>query len=244
MRESAARVRKNIGEVLADLRAEFPDEDIKAPKLRFLEAEGLIKPERTQSGYRKYSVDDMERLRYIITMQREHYLPLKVIREHLDAMDRGLEPPLVNGKPVAPRVVITPDGTPDADSYRAERTDVRISRKELLKTAEISEELLDQLETFGLVKLRPGARHYDSDALLIAKTAGELAAYGFEPRHLRSFKTAADREVGLVEQLVTTLRRSREDGAEGRAAQAMDEVAALSVRLHAALVKSGLRSLR
>lgn len=244
MRESAARTRKNIGEVLADLRAEFPEEDIKAPKLRFLEAEGLIKPERTQSGYRKYSTDDMERLRYIIRMQREHYLPLKVIREHLDAMDRGLEPPLVNGQPVAPRVVIAPDGTPDAESYRAERSDVRISRKELLKTAQISEELLEQLEGFGLVRMRPGARHYDSDALAVARTAGELATYGFEPRHLRSFKTAADREVGLIEQLITTLRRSREDGAEGRAAQAMDEVAALSVRLHAGLVRAGLRSLR
>ncbi len=244
MRESAVRARKNIGEVLADLRAEFPDEDIKAPKLRFLEAEGLIKPERTQSGYRKYSVHDMERLRYIITMQREHYMPLKVIREHLDAIDRGLESPLAAAAPLSPLVRIAPDGTPDADSYRAERTDVRISRKELLKTANISEELLDQLEGFGLVRLRTGARHYDSDALAVAKTAGELAAFGFEPRHLRSFKTAADREVGLIEQMVTAIRRSREDGAEGRASQAIDEVAALSVRLHAALVKAGLRSLR
>lgn len=244
MRESAARARKNIGEVLADLRAEFPEEDIKAPKLRFLEAEGLIKPERTASGYRKYSVQDMERLRYIITMQREHYMPLRVIREHLDAIDRGLQSPLANPSPMAPQVRIAPDGTPDAESYRAERTDLRISRKELLKTAGISEELLEQLEGFGLIKLRTGARHYDSDALAVAKTAGELAAFGFEPRHLRSFKTAADREVGMIEQLVTAIRRSREDGAEGRASQAIDEVAALSVRLHAALVKAGLRSLR
>ena len=242
MRQSTAR--KNIGEVLADLRAEFPDQDIKASKLRFLEADGLIKPERTQSGYRKYSVQDMERLRYIITMQREYGLPLSVINEHLEAMDRGLQPPLVNGVSLAPRVVVAPDGTPDAESYRAERSDVRISRKELLKTAEISEELLEQLEAFGLVRLRTGARHYDSDALAVARAAGELASYGFEPRHLRSFKTAADREVGLIEQLVTTIRRSREDGAEGRAAQAIDEVAALSVRLHASLVRSGLRSLR
>lgn len=244
MRESAARARKNIGEVLADLRAEFPEEDIKAPKLRFLEAEGLIKPERTPSGYRKYSTEDMERLRYIITMQREHYLPLKVIREHLDAMDRGLEPPLVNGQPVAPRVVLASDGTPGADAYRAERTDLRISRKELLKTAEISEGLLEQLETFGLVKVRTGSRYYDSDALQVATVAGELAAFGLEPRHLRAFKTAADREVGLVEQLLAPVRRSREDGAQGRAGQAMDEIAALSVRLHAALVRTGLRSLR
>ena len=91
---------------------------------------------------------------------------------------------------------------------------------------------------------RTGSRHYDADALVIAKVAGELSSYGIEPRHLRAFKTAADREVGLVEQIVAPIRRSREDGAEGRAAQTMDEMAVLSVRLHAALVKAGLRSLR
>ncbi|HEX7716064.1 MAG TPA: MerR family transcriptional regulator, partial [Marmoricola sp.] len=90
MRQAA---RRSIGQALAELTAEFPDEDIKESKLRFLEAEGLVEPERTPSGYRKYSTQDMERLRYIIRMQREHYLPLKVIREHLDAMDRGIEPP-------------------------------------------------------------------------------------------------------------------------------------------------------
>jgi DNA-binding transcriptional MerR regulator len=236
-------VRKNIGEVLADLRAEFPDEDIKAPKLRFLEAEGLIKPERTPSGYRKYSTADMERLRYIITMQRDHYLPLRVIKEHLEAIDRGLQPATGNGR-VAPRVVLGGDGTPGPEAYRGEPADVRISRKELVKTAEISEELLDQLEAFGLVRMRPGARHYDSDAVAVAQAAGELAAFGLEPRHLRAFRTAADREVGLVEQVVSPIRRSREDGAEGRAAQAMAEIAALSVRLHATLVRAGLRASR
>ncbi len=92
--------------------------------------------------------------------------------------------------------------------------------------------------------VRPGSKHYDADALVVAKVAGELASYGLEPRHLRAFKTSADREVGLIEQVLTPIRRSREDGAEGRAAQTMDELAVLSVRMHAALVKSGLRSLR
>jgi DNA-binding transcriptional MerR regulator len=245
VRQSAAsRARLTIGQALADLKAEFPDEDIKESKIRFLEAEGLVEPERTPSGYRKYSVDDMERLRYIIRMQREHYLPLKVIREHLDAIDRGLEPPVSNSQPTVPRVAFGADGTPGAEMFRSERTDLRISRRELIKTAGISEEILDQLETYGLIKLRAGARHYDGDALVIAQAAGGLAAFGLEPRHLRAFKTAADREVGLIEQIATPIRRSREDGAEGRAAQAIEEMAALSVRLHAALVKSGLRSLR
>jgi DNA-binding transcriptional MerR regulator len=236
--------RKSIGQALAELTAEFPDEDIKESKLRFLESEGLVEPERTPSGYRKYSTQDMERLRYIIRAQREQYLPLKVIREHLDAIDRGLEPPSPHGGPSVPAGVLG-DGSAAAELLRGDRNDVRISRRELIKTAEITEELLEQLETFGLVHTRAGSRqHYDGDALVVARTAGALAAFGIEPRHLRAFKTSADREVGLVEQVVSPLRHSREDGAEGRAAQVTDEIAALSLRLHATLVRAGLRGLR
>jgi DNA-binding transcriptional MerR regulator len=236
--------RRSIGQALAELTAEFPDEDIKESKLRFLEAEGLVEPERTPSGYRKYSTTDMERLRYIIRAQREHYLPLKVIKEHLDAMDRGLEPPVPNGTPLVPAGGLG-EGSAAAELLRSDRSDVRISRRELIKTAEITEELLDQLEAFGLVHTRAGSRqHYDGDALVVARTAGALAAFGIEPRHLRAFKTSADREVGLVEQIVSPIRRSREDGAEGRAAQATEEIAALSLRLHATLVRTGLRGLR
>jgi DNA-binding transcriptional MerR regulator len=235
VRQSA---RKSIGQALADLSAEFPEEDIKESKLRFLESEGLVEPERTPSGYRKYSVDDMERLRYIIRAQREHYLPLKVIKEHLEAIDRGLEPPALNGGPTVPL------GDTTGDLLRGDRSDVRVSRRELVKTADITEDLLTQLEGFGLVRTRPGSKHYDADAVVVAKAAGELAAFGIEPRHLRAFKTAADREIGLVEQVVSPIRRSREDGAEGRAAQAVEEIASLSLRLHATLVRTGLRSLR
>ncbi|MFL6108215.1 MAG: MerR family transcriptional regulator [Marmoricola sp.] len=240
MRQTA---RKSIGQALADLSAEFPEEDIKESKLRFLESEGLVEPERTPSGYRKYSVDDMERLRYIIRMQRDHYLPLKVIRDHLEAIDRGLEPPAPNGSPRVPAGVLGHPGTA-SDLLRGDRSDVRVSRRELVKTAEITEDLLTQLEGYGLVRTRPGSKHYDADAVVIAKAAGELAAFGIEPRHLRAFKTAADREVGLVEQIVAPIRRSREDGAEGRAAQAMEDIATLSLKLHATLVRSGLRPMR
>jgi len=145
---------------------------------------------------------------------------------------------------VVPRVVLDGDGLPSSASYGPERSDLRVSRRELVKTAGITEELLEQLEAYGLVRTRTGSQHYDGEALVIARTAGELAAFGIEPRHLRAFKTAADREVGLVEQVVSPIRRSREEGAEGRAAQAINEIAALSVRLHASLVKVGLRSLR
>lgn len=240
MRQGAV---KSIGQAHADLVAEFPEVEIKESKLRFLDAEGLVVPERTPSGYRKYSISDMEKLRYIIRAQRDYHLPLKVIKEHLDAIDRGLEPPQLNGGPTVPREAMG-ESTAAAQLLASDRHDVRISRRELIKTAGITEEILDQLETYGLVKTRTGTKFYDSDGLTVAQAAGELASFGIEPRHLRAFKTAADREVGLVEQVVTPIRRSREEGAEGRAAQAMDEIAALSLRLHAALVRSGLRPLR
>lgn len=238
---ASSRARLSIGEVLGQLRPDFPGLNIS--KIRFLEAEGLIEPERTPSGYRKFSHADVERLRYVLTCQREHYLPLKVIREHLDAIDRGLEPPALSAPaPQVPRVVLGGDGLPSAEAFAAGATELRLSRAELLGTAEIGEELLEQLESYGLVTPRPGRAPYDGDALVIAKTAGELAAFGLEPRHLRAFKTAADREVGLVEQVVSGMRRSREAGAAGRAEEVANQIAALSVRLHATLVKRGLHA--
>lgn len=235
---AASRARMTIGQVLDLLRGDFPGVSIS--KIRFLEDQGLIKPERTPAGYRKFTSADVDRLRYILRMQRDHYLPHKVIGEHLDAIDRGLEPPAIDGVvPTVPRVSLAPDGLPSPESFRAS-SDVRLSRRELIKIAEISEDLLAELEQFGLVTPRLGTGHYDTDALVVAKTARELADFGIEPRHLRAFKTAADREVGLVEQVVAPLRRSRDASANGRVEDAASEIAALSVRLHATLVKAGL----
>jgi DNA-binding transcriptional MerR regulator len=236
---ASARARMNIGQVLDQLRPDFPG--ITIPKIRFLEDKGLIKPERTPAGYRKFSEDDVDRLRYVLRMQRDHYLPLKVIGEHLDAIDRGLEPPPIESVvPTVPKVALAADGMPSPESF-SRASDVRLSRRELVKVAEISEDLLAQLEQFGLVSSRWATGHYDADALVVARTARELADFGFEPRHLRAFKTAADREVGLVEQVVAPLARGRDAAARGRAEDAVSEIAALSVRLHATLVKTGLR---
>lgn len=233
----------SIGEVLSLLRADFPEVSIS--KIRFLEAEGLIEPDRTPSGYRKFSHRDVERLRYVLTSQREHYLPLKVIKDHLDAIDRGLDPPAVPGAgPQVPRVVLAGDGFPTADTFAPDAAELRLSRAELLEGAEIAEPFLEQLEAFGLVRTRPGTGHYDGDALVVAKTAGELAAFGVEPRHLRAFKNAADREVGLVEQVVSPMRRGRDAAAKARAEDTIGRMAALSVRLHATLVRTGLRTSR
>jgi DNA-binding transcriptional MerR regulator len=229
----------NIGQVLEILRADFPEVTI--PKIRFLEDKGLIKPERTPSGYRKFSAADVDRLRYVLRMQRDHYLPLRVIGEHLDAIDRGLEPPPIEPVvPTVPTVALAADGLPSPESF-GRRSDLRISRRELLKIAEIDEELLTQLEQYALISPIAGTGHFDTDALVVAKTARELADFGFEPRHLRAFKTAADREVGLVEQVVAPLQRGRDTAARARAEEAINEIAALSMRLHATLVKAALR---
>jgi DNA-binding transcriptional MerR regulator len=237
-----ARSAMSIGEVLALLRPDFPDVTIS--KIRFLESEGLVEPERTPSGYRKFLAEDVERLRYVLSAQRDHYLPLRVIKDHLDAIDRGLEPPEgSSGGPRVPRAVTTGAGFPDAETFARDPARLRLSRSELVDAADIAPELLDQVEAYGLVRATSGGpqgSHYDATALVIARTAAELSSFGIEPRHLRAFKTAADREVGLVEQVVTPLLRQRGPESRARAEEVTRELAALSVTLHAALVKAGL----
>ncbi len=229
----------SIGEVLQQLRAEFPDVTIS--KLRFLETEGLVEPARTPSGYRKFSHADVERLRYVLAAQRDHYLPLKVIRVHLDAIDRGLEPPPMGSAdgPRVPRSLVSTAGLPRAEDFRPSGARVRLSREELCASAGLDDATLTQLEGFGLIVIAPGG-HYDGDALTIASTVAELTGYGIEPRHLRQFKVAADREIGLVEQVVAPLTHQRSGTSQVRGAETRRELAALSIRLHAALVKSGL----
>lgn len=231
----------NIGQVLELLRPEHPT--ISIPKIRFLEDKGLVSPVRTPAGYRKYSHADVERLRYVLMLQRDHEQSHKRIAEILDAIDRGLEPPpLVSLIPSVPEVALSPDGMPSPASFR--RTDdLRLSRKEVLKIAEIPEELLARLEDFGLVAPRPGTGHYDTDALVVCTTARELAQFGLEPRHLRAFKAAADREVGLVEQVVAPQRRATDAAAKARTEDTVAQIAALSLKLHATLVKAGLKRL-
>ena len=213
----------SIGEVLAALQREFPDVTIS--KIRFLESEGLVEPARTPSGYRKFSHHDVERLRYVLSAQRDQYLPLRVIKEHLDAIDSGLEPP--DGRPIA-----APDGS-----------EIRMSRSELIEAAGIDSALLQQIEGFGLVAPRTGSAHYDGDALLIARTIAALRGFGLEPRHLRAFRTGAEREAGLIEQVVAPLLRQRDPDANARAEEVAREMGALSVRLHTALVRAALRGI-
>src|SRR4051794_33955487 len=176
MSTSAARAYMTIGEVLGLLSAEFPD--ITVSKIRFLEAEGLIEPERSPSGYRKFAPADVERLRFILGAQRDHYLPLRVIKEHLDAIDHGQAPP-----PLEDRRHRSPRGLVATESVYDDTADVRLTRGQLLDAAGVDPEVLAELEEFGLLS-RTGGR-YDGDALTIARAAAQLRAFGFEARHLR-----------------------------------------------------------
>lgn len=223
----------SIGTVLIQLRDEFPEVTIS--KIRFLEAEGLIEPQRTPSGYRKFAPRDVERLAQVLRMQRDHYLPLKVIREHLDALARGEQPVLPS--PGDRRDLA--DGVWETDPGAA--TAARIGRSELLAAAEVDEDRLAEWESYGLIV--PAAEGgYDAEMVTVAKLVADLGRFGLEPRHLRAMRASADREAGLVEQLVAPLRRHRNPQTRAHAEATANELAELSVRLHAALVQSALRS--
>jgi hypothetical protein len=224
----------SIGEVLSKLRSEFSD--ITISKIRFLESEGLIEPQRTPSGYRKFTNSDLERLRFVLLAQRDQYLPLRVIKENLDALDRGLTPAKSVGGIASPRL-ISEDGSL-IDSNFNEDQDLRLTRAELISASELSEEQLSELESYGLITIK--GRHYDADALSIARAVVSISAFGIGARHLRSFKTAADREIGLVEQVTTPIRSQKGSEAKAKADEVERELASLSIKLHAALVRSGL----
>lgn len=229
----------SIGGVLSQLQADFPDVTI--TKIRFLEEQGLVKPDRTPAGYRKYSSDDVARLRYILRQQRDHYLPLRVIREQLDAIDRGVHPQPPGGvpRPAAPTIV---DNAPTNETFASSAATLRMTQEELRNAAGLTDGQLAELEEFGLIaRLADG--HYDDDALSVARVVGELAQYGIAGRHLRAFKNAADREVGLFEQIVGPMVKQRGGDGRAKADEAVRELAALSVRLHAALVQAGMRGI-
>lgn len=233
-RPTTGRPGVSIGAVVEALSAEFPDLTIS--KVRFLEGKGLISPARTRhgSGYRMFSPADVERLRYILTAQRDRFWPLEVIRDALDAMDRGLttadEAPAA--RPQAPTLAPL-SGLPTGDDLVAEPAPLRLTERELREAAQLDRDTVAGLVQFGLIKADPSG-HYDANDLRVAGAAGRLAAYGLEARHLRPFRTAADREVGLVQQVVAG-RRGDDDEQDPAGT-----VLAICLELHTALVRAAL----
>jgi DNA-binding transcriptional MerR regulator len=209
MSAQPARAYLGIGEVLARLRAEFPD--VSVSKIRFLESEGLIEPARSPSGYRRFDESDVERLRYILIAQRDQYLPLRVIKERLPRQPE----PAAAGTGSGP-----------------------LSRSEFLAAAGIDEKQLAELENFGLI--RRAGRVYERDALQVASAAAVLGRYGVEARHLRAVRAAVEREMSFIEQVVAPTLRQRNPEAREQAGQTAREIAAVTMRLHGALIETAL----
>lgn len=211
----------SIGQVLARLNPEFPD--LTPSKLRFLEEQQLVHPARTESGYRKFSPEDVERLRAVLTLQRDQYLPLKVIREYFEQKDAGLNPEL-------------PGGTTAGTFLPQER---RRARAELIREAGVSTALLQEAVAAGLVA---PAEPYLDDALVMLRTLGELQRIGIEPRHLRGFKTAAERDVGLIEGALQPLLRRNDAASAARAAELAKETAGQLDLVRSTLFRNALAS--
>jgi len=231
-------VTRSIGQVLATLKGDFPD--ISISKIRFLESEGLIAPQRAPSGYRRYSEIDLERLRYVLSVQRDHYLPLKVIKEHLEAMDRGQPPPAIRSLTPGAPPAAAPAGSP-ADPRPAPappvppKQPVRMTRAALLEASGLTDAALSELERTQILQPRRGTVYYGRDALTLAVAARRMAEYGIDGRHLRAFKMSADREVGLVEQAIAPhIRRAGGDR------DVQGEVTQLVISFHAALVRTAM----
>ena len=230
----------SIGAVLDLLQPDFPDVTIS--KIRFLEAEGLVTPQRSASGYRRFTAYDCARLRFVLTAQRDQYLPLKVIKAQLDAQPDGELPGPVSAY-CAPRVVGDGD-LPAAQSAAVGPARVRLTRDDLLQQSGVSPELLTALVKDGVitpVARGAGAAYFDEHAVVIAQCARALADYGVEPRHLRAFRSAADRQSDLIAQIAGPLVKTDKVGARDRADDLAREVAALAITLHTSLIKSAVR---
>jgi DNA-binding transcriptional MerR regulator len=293
---TAERLHLTIGEVLSLLREEFPDVSIS--KIRFLESQGLVDPERTPSGYRKFYDQDVERLRWILLQQREHFLPLKVIRGRLTGQEGdidltdGDEAPAVDGPddlpsgadpgagtgdeagrggdgapavdmpatvpvavpavpPAAVLVATEPDpepapARPRAGSGGPAQPDV-YTVSELAEAVGCTSQLIRDLQQYGILVAGAsvgGTPYFDPDAVGVARIGARFAELGVEPRHLRTWRNAADREASLFEQLVMPLLRQRNPQARRQAADRLDELATLGAELRAGLIAEAVRSIR
>ncbi len=220
----------NIGEVLKLLTPEFPD--ITLSKIRYLESEGLVSPQRTSSGYRKYTNADVERLRYVLTIQQETYMPLKEIKKQLDAMDSRSVIPIT--KAATAQTIISPE------KFRKPAI-TRLSDVEVAKKAGVELQFVIDLANVGIIGPDQSG-FFTADDIQVVSTANALSEFGIDARHLKSVKNAASRQAGLISQVVTPLVRSNKDGAREQAEEMSRQMSALVVSLHAILVKNELRN--
>ena len=241
----AERAFMSIGEVLTLLRDEFPDVTIS--KIRFLESQGLLDPERTPSGYRKFYETDVERLRWILRQQREHFLPLKVIKGRLagavpepdGASAAPVEPDEPREQAVRrPRVAADPDSNPLATGVSG----ANLTFAELASASGLEADDLQELERYGILAGRPvgGTTYYDEDALVVANLSAGFMKYGVEARHLRMYRNAGEREASFFEQVVMPMLKQRNPEAHTQAIETLGELARLGQAFRAAMLRQAL----
>ena len=224
-----ARDYLSIGEVLVNLKPEFPDVTIS--KIRFLESEGLISPERTASGYRKFYDQDVERLRSILRMQRDEYLPLKVIRDRLDAGGDG-------SGPSRPAIVDVTD-----DDVVQPATDLQMTAGELATATGVDVKVVEDLEAYGMLRPRRDgeAKFYSGHDLVVLRIVKDFFKYGVEPRHLTMYRHFADREAAFFQAIILPVLRQRNPDARRTAAESLTDLSRTARKLKSALLRSNLR---
>lgn len=227
----ATRNYQSIGEVLVSVKAEFPD--ITISKIRFLEAEGLIDPERTPSGYRKFYEQDVERLKSILRLQRDEYLPLKVIKERLIREEDG------DGAQEEPAGAEKEEGEELAEPP----TGLQMSIEEMAAATGVDRERIKELESFGLVCSHgpDSAKYYDGDDYIVLSIVRDFFRYGVEPRHLTMYRHFAEREASFFESIVIPTLRQRNPEARRTASNSLTELARASRKLKQALLRTNLR---
>ncbi|WP_066587543.1 transcriptional regulator FtsR [Corynebacterium provencense] len=219
----------SIGDVIKQLQVDFPE--VRVSKIRFLESEGLISPRRSKSGYRRFSPEDISRIRYILGLQRDEFLPLKVIRERLEAMDAGNVTAIrIHSDSVA--------GAVTPDQLRAPQIS-RLTRADVCLRSGADDEFLGALVRMDMV-VPDAAGFFSADDVDIVRIASKLREFGIDSRHLRTLVTMARRQADLINRVAEPVAHSRDDNAKERAAEIGREVGALVVSLHATLVKGNL----
>jgi DNA-binding transcriptional MerR regulator len=232
----ATRNYQSIGEVLVAVKTEFPD--ITISKIRFLEAEGLIEPERTPSGYRKFYAQDLEKLKSILRMQRDEYLPLKVIKERLLKQEAGEDVELdADGEPVEAAAAEVSEEIADAP------TGLQMSLEEMSAATGIEKERIKDLESFGIVCSHgpEAAVYYDGDDYIVLSIVKDFFRYGVEPRHLTMYKHFEEREAAFFETIVAPMMRQKNPDARKAASQSLAELSKISRKFKQALLRTNIR---
>ncbi|HEV8087228.1 MAG TPA: MerR family transcriptional regulator [Actinomycetota bacterium] len=228
---------QSIGEVLVNVKTEFPD--ITISKIRFLESEGLITPERTPSGYRKFYPDDVERLKSILRLQRDEYLPLKVIKERLLKADSGED----EDEPTLEQATSGMDTDGGGEDLAEAPTGLQMSLEEMAAATGVDRERIKELEQFGIVCTHgpEGGRYYDGDDYVTLSIVKDFLRFGIEPRHLTMYKHFADRESAFFEALVAPTLRQKNPDARRAATQTLGELTTTSRKFKQALLRNALR---